>query len=98
MLAAAAKAAGDVWNNVKSDVTSFAEKLIEDSAKVAADYATGKIDEDDLKTDIQMLGDFAAIIKNYDTDALKEAAQAAFNAAIDALWSAITTAAKAAKI
>jgi hypothetical protein len=89
MLTAAAKAAGAVWNNVKDDVTSFAQKLIEDSARVAADYAAKKISDDDLKTDLQMLGDFAAIVKNYDTDAIKEAAQAAFNAAIDALWSAI---------
>jgi hypothetical protein len=47
-----------------------------------------------LKTDLQILGDYSGILENYATDAIKAAAQAAFNAAVDALWSAVTTAAK----
>jgi hypothetical protein len=94
MLAAAAKAAGGVWNTVKGDVSNFAQNLIQDSAKITADYAAKAIDEDELKMELQMLGDYTAIIKNYTDTAIRVAAQAAFNAAIDALWTAVTTAAK----
>jgi hypothetical protein len=34
MLAAAAKAAGGVWNNVQGDVTTFSQNLIRDSAQL----------------------------------------------------------------
>lgn len=96
MLAAAAKAAGGVWTKIQPDVTTFAQNLIQDSAQVAADYAAKMIDSDDLKVELQMLQDYTSILRNYTNTAIRVTAQAAFNAAIDALWSAITTAAKAA--
>ena len=94
MLAAAAMAAGANWNSVRGDAEIFAKNLIRDSEQIAKDFAAGNIDGDDVKTDLKMLGDYADIVKNYLEDAVKAAAQAAFNAAIDVLWGAITTVAK----
>ena len=95
MLAAATKAAGNVWNNVKGDVTTFAQNLAQDSTQLATDYAAKSINDDELKTELQLLGDYTAILKNYTDTAIRAAARRpAFNAAIDVLWTAITTAAK----
>jgi len=94
MLAAAAKAAGGSWEKIEPDLEGFAQNLIQDSTQIASDLAAGKIDEDEANTQFTMLADYSAIVANYTGAAVKIAAQAAFNAAVDTLWAAITAAAK----
>ena len=90
MLASAAKVAGANWGTISDDLKSFAENLVRDSKRIATDLASGKIDEDEAKVQLQMLADYSDIIANYAEDALKASAQAAFNAAVDTLWLAIS--------
>ena len=74
MLAAAAQAAGANWNSVRGNAETFAKNLIQDSEQLAKDFAAGKIDSDDVKTDLKMLGDYTDIVENYLEDAVKAAA------------------------
>ena len=90
MLASAAKAAGSSWGTISDDLRSFAQNLVNDSKRIAADLATGKISPDEAKVQLQMLADYSDIVANYAEDAVKAAAQASFNAAIDTLWLAIS--------
>ena len=94
MLAAAANAAGATWGKIEPDLRGFAKNLVQDSARIASDLATAKIDKDEADIQFQMLADYSAIVANYAEAAVKAAAQAAFNAAVDTLWAAITAAAK----
>jgi hypothetical protein len=94
MLAAAANAAGATWGKIEPDLEGFAQNLVQDSAQIASDLATGKIDEDEANVQFKLLADYSAIVANYAEAAVKAAAQAAFNAAIDTLWAAVTSAAK----
>jgi hypothetical protein len=89
---AGATAAGGEWNAIKPDVTSFAQTFVTATAQTAADLASGAITEGEAKVQFDALADYSAIVGNYATDALKAIAQAAFNAAIDSLWTAITKA------
>jgi hypothetical protein len=90
MLASAAKAAGSNWAMISDDLKSFAENLINDSKRIAADLASGKISQDEAKVQLQMLADYADIVANYGEDAVKASVQVAFNAAVDTLWLAIS--------
>jgi hypothetical protein len=92
MLAAAATAAGQDWGSIKNDVTSFAQDLIQDTATTAANAASGAITQAEAKVEFDEEADFSGIIANYASDALKVVAQAAFNAAVDTLWTAIVAA------
>jgi len=92
MLAAAAKAAGSNWDEISGDLKSFAQNLLRDSKRIATDRAAGRISDDEAKVQLQMLADYADIVENYTEDAIKASAQAAFNAAIDVLITAITRA------
>jgi hypothetical protein len=94
MLAAALTAAGANWGIIKDDLGTFSKNLIDDSARIAGDLASGAIDKDDANIQFQMLADYSAIIANYAEDAVKVAVQAAYNAAVDTLWAAIAAAAK----
>jgi len=90
MLASAAKAAGGSWGTISGDLQSFAQNLLNDSKRIAADLATAKISQDEAKVQLEMLADYSDIVANYAEDAVKAAAQAAFNAAVDTLWLAIS--------
>jgi hypothetical protein len=89
MLTAAEQAAGAKWNDIRPDVTSFAEQLVQQTAQTATDLASGAISKAEGKVEFDQMSDFSAIVADYAQVALRAVLQAAFNAAVDVLWKAI---------
>jgi hypothetical protein len=92
ILEAAKTAAGAKWSVVQADVTAFSKALVDASEQTAENLAKGLITEAEAKVEFDALVDYAAILANYTSVALKAIAQAALNAAVDALWGIIAKA------
>lgn len=89
MLAAAAQAAGAHWQSVRGDLESFVQDLAANAAQVGAAFKAGTTTAEDLREELQDLGNEAVIIGRYADQAAKLAAEAALNAAIDVAEAAI---------
>ena len=92
MLAAAETAAGTDWGTIQGDLEAFAKTLVENSGDIAAKVAAGGLDDQEAADDLKLLGDLAAMLKDYGEVALQKVVQDAANAAIGVLVAAMKAA------
>jgi|GEM_PF-6434475 len=90
MLSAAEGAAGGVWNQIKDSLAISAKDAANNCVEIAADLAAGTIDEAEAQTLFQAQKDLMAVVADEVEGAAKLAAEAAINAAGNALWAGIT--------
>jgi hypothetical protein len=93
MLNAAKAAAGDTWSKIQHDFASDLGGVLRNAANIEAKLRTHELNEAEAK---ELLEDQTAILfvlsQEVELDA-KVIVQNAVNAAIDALWAAVKTAA-----